>query len=207
MILRILLLSSLGVGLVAVVAARAVALQEDARQALCLSRMRELAIAVRHYAADHEDALPLVADRTRKPWTWWYHRLFAYTPSIATFYCPVVVEAHPVPPRSRLLPPVWNLECLSYGMTHFLDALQRKGRMLRLGEVTDPQKKFLFGESHHVILRPTPLFWDKDVAPRHEGHANFVTFGGEGVHFGDLPGAVPSRSGTGVHDLANWTLP
>jgi len=184
------------------------AAKQDANRALCLARMKDLAAAIRNYAADHNDTLPLAADRSRHPWKWWYQAIFPYTASVTSFYCPELLESrHATLQRSRLVPVTWNPQLVSYGVAYPVDAFQQKHGRLRLGEISTPREKILLGESHAPILRNTEQFWTKDVAPRHAGCGNFVTFDGEGFYAGELPGAVPSASGSGVHNLANWTLP
>ncbi len=180
---------------------------EEAHQTACLSRMRELATAIRNYAADHNDELPLAADRSKHPWKWWYDSIFPYTASVSSFYCPLLLEQQRSPMRSPLLPVTWNLNYLSYGMTHPTDEYQRKHGHLRFADVTDPGKKIMLGESNFAILRNTSQYWKQDLAPRHAGRANFITFSGEAFSAGDLPGRVPSSLGSGVHDRACWTLP
>lgn len=180
---------------------------EDAHQTSCLTRMRELATAIHHYAADNNDELPLVADRSKHPWRWWYNAIFPYTPSLASFYCPELLKQQNAAMRSPLLPVTWNLEFLSYGMTHPLDAYQQKNGNLRLSDITEPDEKIMLGESNFAILRNTPQFWKEDLAPRHFGHANFVTYSGTGYSEGNLPGEHPVDSGSGVHNRVKWLVP
>ncbi|HWL52399.1 MAG TPA: hypothetical protein VNQ90_08185 [Chthoniobacteraceae bacterium] len=184
------------------------AAKHDASQALCLARMKDLAAAIRNHAVDHNGALPLAADRSRHPWRWWYQTIFPYTTSVTSFYCPgLLKEEQTTLQRSRLLPVMWNGKLLSYGMAYPVDAFQRKHGRLLLKDISNPGEKILLGESRAPILRNTARFWSKDLAPRHGGCGNFVTFNGEGICADGLPGPVPSASGSGVHDLARWTLP
>ncbi len=182
--------------------------EQSSNQALCLARMRDLAMAARNYAADHHDTLPPAADRSQHPWKWWYHAIFPYTDSVASFYCPQLLEdEHATLQRSRLLPMSWNHRFISYGIAYPVDAFQQKQGRLRLSAISQPHRKILFGESHALILRNTAQFWAKDVAPRHASRANFVTFSGEGISAEGLPGQAPSPMGVGIHDAASWSLP
>ncbi len=184
------------------------AAEQSAHQAVCLARIKDLDAAIRNYAVDHDDTLPLAADRSRNPWKWWYQAIFPYSASVTSFYCPQLLEdQHVTLHRSRLLPVAWNLRLLSYGMAYPVDAFQQKHGSLRLEEISNPQEKIVLGESHAPILRNTKQFWAKDVAPRHAGWGNFITFSGEGLWAERLPDTIPSTSGSGVHDLTHWTLP
>lgn len=180
---------------------------DEVHQTVCLSRMRELATAIRLYAADHNDELPLVANRTKHPWRWWYNEIFAYTPTITSFYCPQLQDDRKALSRSPLLPVTWDLSLLSYGMTHSTDSYQREHGKLRFSDITDAEEKIMLAESNFAIFRPTRQYWAEDLAPRHAGAANFVTFSGAAFHVGNLPGRVPSQLGKGIHHQSKWTLP
>ena len=62
-----------------------------ARQAACVSNLKNISMALAIYASDYEDRLP----RTRGSNVLWYHVIFPYIRSYAIFYCPVLKDEGP----------------------------------------------------------------------------------------------------------------
>ena len=85
-----------------------------------------------------------------------------------------------------------------------IDLAQRKGSSLSLSEFGTPAR-ILFAESDDYLAGPSPASWRSQVVPRHEGCAHFAFSDGHVVL--DVPGAPPSASGKGIHEISNWRLP
>jgi len=198
-------MTGLAAALLAFVAYSSLAAAErQSSEARCLQNLRVLSAAVARYADDHGGVLPPAVNREPRVWKWWYDAIFSYVSDMRVFYCPLVEGATPASP---LLPVVWNVKLLSYGLNHRLDAAQKSNPKLSLHDITDPDHKILFGEGHFALLRSSSALWPKDIAPRHGGRANVVFFSGRAASFAASPERPPRRGGEDIENAAWWALP
>lgn len=182
-------------------------LEPKAAEARCTANLRVLAQALQHYAADHNGELPLAADRSVRPWHWWYQAIFPYVPDMRAFYCPVHAPQEYDPQRvSPLLPAVWNLDNLSYGLNGNIDLAQRKGAPVKLSAIPDPANVLLLVESDESIVRPDRDGWTKQMACRHFDGANVATADGA-VHFVVPPSATPPAGAEAGLKPSAWLIP
>lgn len=199
------LLTSMAAGVLVFVAYSSLAaVERQSAEARCLQNLRALSVAVARYADDHGGALPPAVDREPRVWKWWYNAIFPYVSDMSVFYCPLVPDASPASP---LLPVVWNLKLLSYGLNHRLDDAQKSNPKFSMRDISDPDHKILFGESHFRLLRSSAAMWPEDIAPRHEGCANVVFFSGRAASFAASPKRPPRPGGEDIENAAWWELP
>lgn len=178
-------------------------LTPNAESARCLANLRQLSLAFEKYASEHDGRMPLAADRSVRPWKWWYQSLFPYVEDMRWFYCPAhVPEEFDARNISPLLPAVWNLKYLSYGLNLNVDLLQREGKPVLWKDISG--SKILLADSTQSFMRGMPDGWAKEAAARHEGMAHFVTFDGAA-----FPLAPPVSKPTTPYPLSSssWKLP
>lgn len=144
------------------------------RETRCLDNLRGLHQLASHYADTHDGYLPIVADRIKPRWIFWYRKLLVYAEDGALFYCPsspkaaTYFEKTPDP----LLPIVFSEPMVSYGMNYVLN------KNYRLDSAASPAYTILLGDSRSPSLRPTRQCWEDDYAPHHLDGSQFLFFDG-----------------------------
>lgn len=182
-------------------------LSHETGLALCLNNLRNLGQAVTAYAEDHSGELPVAVNRTKRPWKWWYHAIFPYVTDVRSFYCPLKApKVFDEATTSPLLPAVWNINDLSYGLNSNIDVEQRSGNAIRMHDIADPDHTVMLCESSAYLIHTARTAWEKEIAPRHEQSASVVYFSGRTESCPVPPLAIPKKNGEGILDLASWSI-
>lgn len=144
------------------------------RETRCLDNLRGLHLLAGQYAEAHAGYLPIVADRIKPRWIFWYRKLLVFAEDGALFYCPSSPKAAAYFDKmpDPLLPVVFSEPMVSYGMNYALSI------NYRLDSALSPAHTILLGDSRSPSLRPTRQCWEDDYAPYHLGGSHFLLFDG-----------------------------
>ncbi len=150
------------------------------KQAVCRDNLTRLQKAAANYQNDHDGFFQPVAVRTN-PWTYWADFLRPYAPDPRIFSCPANPRGEVAFEDDDLLPVIFNLKQVSFGMNFCLSSsgeAYQKSWPANIRKVVNPSYIVYFGDSHGLQLRPTKACWETDYAPIHSGKSNFAMLDG-----------------------------
>lgn len=180
--------------------------REKARQAACLSNIKQISLAMLMYVQDYDERFPFYAmgSYTVSPWVFWPHQLQVYIKNWDVYGCPSSPYASSMTYHGTYYPVRPN-----YGFTN---ALWRTSTGYPLARIERPAEKFMCFDSNHPALGDVRAIltasqcgvWHcRDmVRDTHDWRVPH----NEGVNIGFCDGHAKWQSGNSVWDNWAWKL-
>ena len=188
--------------------------REKARQAVCMSNLKQIGLATYFYLQDHDDYFPTCADLTGGlPYygniPYQYNAVYGYIKNLKVWECP---SSHGIPIRFFY---DWepNNKPISYGINVNLSPRYRAGepnglqyagsKLRKLSEIRDPSGTILFGEG----INDLGTRWSYDTMESGIA-ADYCLYypHSEGENYLFIDGHVAWNKDNAPWDTGPWTL-
>ena len=177
-----------------------------AKKAVCADNLRQIYRAAQSYSADNNGMIvPSFVSPGAGRRTYWAEFLLPYIRQVGNFYCPADSKGQRGMVKQDLLPLMFDLRYVSYGISYYISSTGRQASAAlpyNINAVADPSYVVYFGDAAILQLRPTSGCWKRDWNPVHEsqganyvmadGHVEFFTGSNPGL-YDKLPGWKQDR--------------
>jgi prepilin-type processing-associated H-X9-DG protein len=147
------------------------------KRTVCSSHLQQLYQVMEQYLADSDDWYPPSIIR-KSTWVYWPELLKPYYKDFQQLSCPANPRGEAAFDSDDLLPSLFSLSLVSYGMNYYLSPSGEPSHsswVCRRSLLADPTYVIILGDAQGkgMQLRPTSC-WLQDWAPFHEQGANFL---------------------------------